>query len=99
MFYFCNLKSNPNRFQTLEKCDALMVFSAGWTGLLLYLVSADPHIFHDWLKPSKKPTPHSVMKKEKATRFDVIYQFLFTLWITDQRPQNFQIETMNEKKS
>lgn len=25
-------------------------------------------------------------------------KFLFTIWITDQRPQNLQIEAMNEKE-
>lgn len=76
MFYFCNLKqlkSNLNRFQALEKSDELMVFSEGWTGLWLYLVWADPHIFHDCIKLSEKPVPQSVIEKEKATRFDVIY--------------------------
>lgn len=50
-----------------------MVSSKSWASLLLYLVWADPHIFHDWIKSSKKPIPQSVMEKERAARFDIIY--------------------------
>ena len=76
-----------------------MLSFEGWAGLLLYLVWADPHVFHYWIDLSKKPT-QSVKKKEKATRFDVIYpEVLIHSMDHWPRPQNFQIKTMNEKKS
>ena len=43
-----------------------------------------------------------ISKERKRKPLDLMLytqKFLFTLWITDQRPQNFQIKTMNEKQS
>lgn len=55
---------------------------------LPYLVWADPHILHDWIKLSKS-MPQSVMKRERTTTFDVIYPVLIHSMDHWQKATNF----------